>query len=158
MTDRKIYFICRATNTNDTIDSINHLKKQNLFNFSSLPKIKNDDNSKLEEIGVYESYICQNNKKVSDILKLDNKIYCPLDIYSIECASILMSISGDCKIYPLPYMSSEKIQNKKLFDKFKRMFGDYTLNIPNHIEITNMSNYWNNMNDNFSGLKKKNMK
>jgi hypothetical protein len=152
MIENKIYFICKATNINDTIDSINNLKK-NIFEFFPT-KIKNDDNPKLEEIGIKETYLCQENKKILNILQ--DKIYCALDISSIECASILLNpINGNTKIYPIPYISSEKIQNKKLFDIFKKQFGEYTLNIPNCLEKTNMTNYWKTVNNNFSSLKKK---
>ncbi len=47
-----IYFIVAGTSTYNVIDSLNHLKKNTLNIFSS-PKIKKEQFSKLDDIGIW---------------------------------------------------------------------------------------------------------
>jgi hypothetical protein len=137
--DQKIYFICKGTDTNDVIESINNENK----NTKSYVKISKDDYSRLDEIGIKEMHMCQTNPKVNNKIKDIKKIYTSLDYCSIESASVILSNDKlhNIVIYPLPYMSTEKIKDKKQFDIFKKKFGDYTIKNKKE-EITNMEKYW----------------
>lgn len=143
--DQKIYFICKGTETNDVIDSINgELKKTK----SSYVEISKDNFSKLDEIGIKEMHMCQTNSKINNKLKNIKKIYTALDYGSIESASIMLSnLSKGITITPLPYMSNDKIKDDKQFNIFKKKFGNYTTNKKE--ESTNMEKYWSKKKLNF---------
>lgn len=155
-----IYLICAGTSTYDIIDSVNSLKKNTEFSIFSTEstKIKKEQFSKLEDIGIKEIYTCQQNNKIADILSRSKQIYTALDCSSIENGFILAKATNKI-LYPIPYASEEKIENKKIFDMFKKRFGPYELDIKNNKEITHMNNYWANISisNNISNLKKTNI-
>ena len=154
-----IYLICAGTSTYDIINSVNCLNKNtsSIFSINS-NKIKKEQLSKLEDIGIKEIYTCQQNNKIANILSRCKQIYTSLDCSSIENGFILAKATNKI-LYPIPYASDEKIENKKIFDIFKKRFGPYELDIKNHKEITHMNNYWTNIgiSNNTSNLKKTNI-
>jgi hypothetical protein len=162
--NQKIYFICSGTSTNDIIKSINNStsiskEKKSFYDlfFSKKNNKKNiveDEFSQLDELGIKEMYMCQQNSEFEKIV--NNKfnppkgppyiIYTSLDYSCIESASVLF-YKYNIAIYPLPNISNNtNIKDKKTFDRFKKKFGNYKINNYNKESISeqsNINNYWN---------------
>jgi len=166
--NQKIYFICGGTSTNDVIKSINNSiikEKKSIYDiFFSKKENKNildDEFSQLDELGIKEMYLCQQNNEFENII---NNIFTPpkgppyivytsLDYSCIESASILF-YKKNLAICPIPNISNNtNIKDKKTFDRFKKKFGKYEINNHNKkiiIEHSNINNYWNKKSNNIN--------
>jgi hypothetical protein len=143
--EKTIYFICSGTSSYDIINSLNDINKKegggffNIFKKNLIQidkKIEKDDFSQLENIGIQEMYMCQENKNNMSLLNY-SKIYTSMDYSAIESSVIFStSITDNVTIYPLPYISKDNnIKNAKIYDTFKKKLG-YTVN------NTLKKNYW----------------
>ena len=175
----KIYFICKGTSTNDIIDSINNINKskditddlkQKGFFEGILNKIIGKDNikkinierekfSKLDEIGIKEMLLCQNNNK--KLLNSMNNIYTSVEVNAIESSSILfkdiiLPSKSSLRIYPIPYIPDHSgIKNNTDLYDLKKIFGNYIIEKNPIKNETLITNYWNNknINNNFTEIK-----
>jgi hypothetical protein len=162
---KKIYLICNGTSTNDIINSFNNSNKNTIGTkytkksfFSSLysnksiennntKKISKDNFSLLEEIGIKELKLCQENENIKNKVLNNLNIITSLDYNSIESALVLFYDNNIPlkTIYPFPYMSDEtNIKNINIFNKFKENFGILSKNkstIP-ITEYTNTNKYF----------------
>jgi hypothetical protein len=126
----KIYFVCKAISINDIIRSINESKKKEKSFFPNKnSKLKEEQFSKLNNIGMNEVTMCKKNpgfKKVLEShIKKDNVVYTSLDYDSIETAIILFNKATN--IYPLLNISDDnKLTDQKELDIFKKKFGFYS--------------------------------
>ena len=140
--NQNIYFLCNGTSMNDIINSIS-ANNGSFFNklFSHNNSIKKEKFSKLTDIGIKESIMCNQNTDNKNIFHNVEEIYTSLDYNSIETALIIFnSISKVTKhtIYPLPDISNQtNIESIKTFDIFKKKFGYEGSPL-----ITNVSDYW----------------
>jgi len=167
--NQKIYFICGGTSTNDVIKSINNSiinEKKSIYDIFFSKKenkkdIPEDEFAQLDELGIKEVYLCQQNTEFENII---NNIFTPpkgppyivytsLDYSCIESASILF-YKKNLTIYPIPNISNNtNIKDKKTFDRFKKKFGTYEINNHNKKSITeysNINNYWNRKTNNIN--------
>lgn len=159
LNNQKIYFICSGTSTNDIIKSINNGIVKETKSFYDLffskkenkKEIQEDEFAQLDELGVKEMYLCQQNTNVKKIIYNITKphpryIITSLDYNSIESATILYNEVIPLEIFPIPNISNNtNINDKKTFDRFKKKFGNYKINDHKKpiIEKTNINNYWN---------------
>ena len=159
LNNQKIYFICGGTSTNDIIKSINNGIVKETKSFYNLffskkenkKEIQEDEFAQLDELGVKEMYLCQQNTNVKKIIDNITKphptyIITSLDYSSIESATILYNEKSPLEIFPIPNISNNtNIKDKKTFDRFKKKFGNYKINDHKNpiIEKTNINNYWN---------------
>jgi len=139
-------------------------KQKSMFDFSS-SDIDKEQFSKLDEIGIREIHMCSKNSIVNGILNnisgnsfnMD-KIFTSLDYTAIESASILLEsvVPYIPIIYPLPYISTEKIKDKEAFRHFKKPFGKDMISLQHKKNTTNMHEYWKNkkINESLYNLKK----
>jgi len=162
-TEKTIYFICSGTSSYDIIDSINNIiaKKTSgggFFNFFKTKnnkkegKIEKDDFPKLENNGIQEIYMCQDNKINMNLFKNYTKIYTSIDYSNIE-SSIVFSSSNmkNVEIYPIPYITKDTyIKDLKMYKLLKTSFGD---SINNKLKLK----YWNEKipSDKFINIKEK---
>ena len=173
---KKIYFICKGTSSNDIINSVNKINKKIRYKpetepnkelsfwnelttfMSSGPKnkvnklsdVKEDDFSRLTEIGMKELFISQDNKNNNKLFEGTNIVYTSLDYDAIESAIILFRKNKNLTICPLPYSSNRTvIKDTKTLDKFKKKFG-----IESSKNITDLTGYWkkNDINKNFISI------
>ena len=158
LNNQKIYFICGGTSTNDIIKSINNSIVKETKSFYDLffskkenkKEIQEDEFAQLDELGVKEMYLCQQNTNVKKIIDNITKphptyIITSLDYGSIESATILYNDVIPLEIFPIPNISNNtNIKDKKTFDRFKKKFGNYKINDHKKpiIEKTNINNYW----------------
>ena len=135
--EKTIYFICSGTSSYDIISSINNIILKSGGGFFDIFKKKNEatnnkieknEFSQLENIGIQEMYMCQENKNNYNLLNY-SKIYTSVDYSNIESSIIFStSIIDKVTIYPIPYISSETgIKNSKILDTFKKKLG-YSVN------------------------------
>lgn len=176
----KIYFICKGTSTNDIIDSVNNInnskdiinnsKSKGFFekllnkitdknNIKKNINIKKEQFSKLDEIGIKEMLLCQNNNK--KLLNSIDKIYTSLEVNCIESSSILfkdviLPTKSSVRIYPIPHIpDNSMIKDDTDLYNLKKIFGEYTIIKKPIKNETLITNYWNNknINDNFTEIK-----
>ena len=104
-TEKTIYFICAGTSSYDIINSINNTvdkKGGGFFSFfedkngKKNNKLEKDDFPKLENNGIKEIYMCQDNKYNMELFKNYSKIYTSMDYSNIE-SSIVFSSSNTKK-------------------------------------------------------------
>ena len=130
LNNQKIYFICGGTSTNDIIKSINNGIVKETKSFYNLffskkenkKEIQEDEFAQLDELGVKEMYLCQQNTNVKKIIDNITKphptyIITSLDYSSIESATILYNEKSPLEIFPIPNISNNtNIKDKKTFD------------------------------------------
>jgi hypothetical protein len=160
-TEKTIYFICAGTSSYDIINSINNTvdkKGGGFFTFfedkngKKNNKLEKDDFPKLENNGIKEIYMCQDNKYNMELFKNYSKIYTSMDYSNIE-SSIVFSSSNtkNVEIYPIPYIAKDtNIKDLKIYKLFKTSFGE---SVKNELKIK----YWNEKIpfNKFTNIKKK---
>lgn len=159
---KKIYLVCNGTSINDIINSINNNKntiatkntKKSFFSsfYSNMStqnnntkKISKDNFSLLEEIGIKELKLCQENEDIKNKVLNNLNIITSLDYNSIESALVLYYNAPIPTIYPFPYMSDEtNIKNINIYNDFKKNFGILTKNKSTSpiTEYTNTNKYF----------------
>jgi hypothetical protein len=154
---KKIYLVCNGTSTNDIINSFNNINKNiittkdtkksflsSLFSnkTNNTKKIYKDNFSLLEEIGIKELKLCQENDTIKNKVLTNLNIITSLDYNSIESALVLFynNTIPLRTIYPLPYMSDEtNIKNINTYNDFKKNFGILSKN-KNTVPVTEYTN------------------
>ena len=129
--NRNIYFVCRGLSCNDIIESINKDIKPNksFFNFTqteSINKLKVEEFSRLDTIGIKELIINIENPNNEEYLDIKNNplILTSLEYSAIESGFVLYHKDPQKTIYPICNISNKTgIKDSKSLDIYKRKFG-----------------------------------
>ncbi len=123
--NQKIYLVCRGTNCNDIIKTINS------DSYLSGNSLKSESYSRLDEVGLKEIFMLINstiNKEKLGLLNpsgINAHILSSLDYAAIESGLIMYyELSDQVKLYPVPFLSNKSgIYNQRDLDKIKELFG-----------------------------------
>jgi len=159
---KTIYFIVDGTSQNNIIKSLNEIYKNqeksqpkqnekkdfwNMFEKKNTKNIKNTKKQKqipllndpqLINLGIKELILFQQNEGNKKILNDNLSVYTSIDLLSIESSFVLYNQKVGAKIYPLPYISTNRdINDISKYIAFVNKFG-----VVNK-KITHVSKYWN---------------
>jgi len=121
--NKNIYFVCRGLSCNDLIYSINKDIKHNRSFFND--KLKLEEFSRLDTVGIKELMICAENENNKEylVIKEDPLILTSLEYSTIESGLVLYHKDPEKTIFPICNISNKTNIKEKKLDLFKRKFG-----------------------------------
>lgn len=139
------YFITNGITCNDLVKLINN---KNLLSKVGITGIKYNNNSFLSDIGLTQTKILLNNKIIKEIIEETDFVGTSMLNSSIENSLILYK-NTNITIYPLPFLSENNNNIKKIYQKNKNK---------NINELFDNKNFEINMDENNNKNKKINRK